>query len=152
MSFSSVSTDWLLLSLRLIFIVIIYFFLYQIARLTTRELLILAKTGESATPVRRSGARLVLIDPSETLLKSGTGFPLESSTLVGRRSGCTVVLDDPSVSAEHAELERTGDGWLLHDLGSTNGTFVNDEEVAGTHGIADGDIVQFGRVTMRLMC
>lgn len=148
----SFDTDWLLLSLRLIFIVILYFFLFQIVRLTTRELSLLAKTSESASTTRRNTARLVLIDPAETLLRTGTGFPLEPTTLVGRRPDCTIVLDDSFVSAEHAELERTRDGWLLHDLGSTNGTFVNEEEVTGTRGIDDGDIVQFGRVTMRLVC
>jgi hypothetical protein len=148
----SFSTDWFLLSLRLIFIVILYFFLYQIVRLTTRELSLLAKTSESAAPARRNTARLVLIDPAETLLRSGISFALEPTTLVGRRPGCTIVLDDSFVSAEHAELERTGDGWLLHDLGSTNGTYVNDQEVSGTLSIDDGDIVQFGRVTMRLVC
>jgi pSer/pThr/pTyr-binding forkhead associated (FHA) protein len=148
----SFDTDWLLLSLRLIFIMILYFFLYQIVRLTTRELSILAKTSESTSTTRRNAARLVLIDPAETLLRSGTGFTLEPTTLVGRHPGCTIVLDDSFVSAEHAELERTHEGWLLHDLGSTNGTFVNDQEVAGTRGIGDGDIVQFGRVTMRLVC
>lgn len=153
-STSSIDTDWFLLSLRLIFIVVLYFFLYQILRLTTRELSVLASISRSdpAPATRRGTARLILIDPAETLLREGTGFPLEPSTLVGRHPDCTIMLDDSFVSAEHASIERTADGWLLRDLGSTNGTFVNDQDVIGTRGISDGDIVQFGRVTMRLVC
>jgi hypothetical protein len=148
----SFSTDWLLLSLRLIFIVILYFFLYQIVRLTSRELAVLARASETSASSRRPTARLILVDPAETGLRPGTGFPLNPRTLVGRHPESTIVLDDTFVSATHAQVELASEGWLVHDLGSTNGTFVNNQQVIGVSSIGDGDIVQFGRVTLRLVC
>jgi|SRR5215211_5714679 len=148
----SISVDWVLLFLRLLFVVVLYFFLYQIVRLTTRELAILAQQDASAQPARRVVGRLVVVDPAETILPIGTGFPLTPRTLVGRHPGSDVVLDDTFVSAEHAELEADDSGWVLRDLGSTNGTFVNGREVIGTTDIADGDVVQFGRVKLKLVC
>jgi hypothetical protein len=148
----SISTDWLLLFLRLVFVVVLYFFLYQIVRLTTRELAILAQQDAAPPTSRRVIGRLVVVDPAETVLPVGTGFALTALTLVGRRPGSDVVLDDSFVSAEHAELEVADLGWLLRDLGSTNGTFVNGHEVIGTTAVGDGDVVQFGRVKLKLVC
>lgn len=148
----SISTDWFLLFLRLVFVVVLYFFLYQIVRLTTRELAILAQQDAVPQASRRVIGRLVIVDPAETVLPIGTGFSLTALTLVGRRPGSDIVLDDTFVSAEHAELEYADQGWLLRDLGSTNGTFVNGHEVIGTTAVGDGDVVQFGRVKLKLVC
>jgi len=49
---------------------------------------------------------------------------------VGRVAGCTVILDDPAVSREHARVERRDGGWWLTDLGSSNGTYLNGERLA----------------------
>jgi len=148
----SMSTDWVLLFLRLLFVAILYFFLYQVVRLTTRELVLLAREDAQPPPGRRAVGRLVVVDPAETSLPIGVGLPLMPVTLVGRHPNCTVVLDDTFVSAEHAQLEATSQGWLLRDLGSTNGTFVNGQLVVGTTDVGDDDIVQFGRVRLKLMC
>ena len=56
---------------------------------------------------------------------------------------------DSSISRHHARLKRTDDGLMIEDLGSTNGTFLNDERV--TAAIArDGDVVRFGNVAYRV--
>ena len=148
----SISTDGLLLLLRLLFVVILYFFLYQIVRLTARELAVLAERDPQRPAARRAVGRLIVVDPAETSFPVGAGFPLMPLSVMGRHPNCTVVLDDTSVSAEHAELEATGEGWLLRDLGSTNGTFVSGRMVVGTTHVDDGDVVQFGRVKLKLMC
>lgn len=49
----------------------------------------------------------------------------ENHWLIGRSPECQLLVEHPSVSAKHCELQRTEQGWLLKDLGSTNGTFVN---------------------------
>jgi HD-GYP domain-containing protein (c-di-GMP phosphodiesterase class II) len=68
---------------------------------------------------------------------------------VGRREGCEVGLDAPSISRFHAELTPTGRGWVVSDLGSTNGTFLNGARV-GRVGevIKEGDVLQFGSICM----
>lgn len=57
-------------------------------------------------------------------------FPLSKSpTIIGRDRGCDIPIDRTEVSRRHAELVRHGDGWLLRDLKSSNGTFVDDERI-----------------------
>jgi len=54
-------------------------------------------------------------------------------------------LQDPSVSRPHARMERVKDGWILHDLDSSNGTMINDVPVKGEgRPLQDGDTITFG--------
>ena len=70
---------------------------------------------------------------------------------VGRLEGCDLRLSHDSVSRVHAELFRDGgDGWLLRDLGSTNGTQVNGSRIIGTVAVRPGDRVVFGSSAFRL--
>jgi len=67
----------------------------------------------------------------------------EEYTTIGRSNDCDVVLPDRQVSRQHAGIERDDGGYLLHDLGSKNGTFVNGEKVEGEpHRLHDGDEIQ----------
>lgn len=63
--------------------------------------------------------------------------------VVGRLAGCDVCLEDKNVSREHAAFVAEGLGWAVHDLDSTNGTFVNGERVTRIR-LRDGDEVQVG--------
>jgi hypothetical protein len=69
---------------------------------------------------------------------------------IGRTRDCDLCLTDLSVSRLHAELVRTGDGWLLNDLGSHNGTRLNGWLVRETVPVRGGDLVEFGSVTFVL--
>ena len=75
----------------------------------------------------------------------GKRFQLEESTLtVGRTQDATVRLHDTEVSRAHAELIRKGDTYVLRDLGSSNGSFVNGQ-AASERELVSGDQIQFGR-------
>jgi hypothetical protein len=100
----------------------------------------------STTTAERLGlpsarARLVVLDAS--------GAPRDHISIsdgpvtIGRVSTNDVVLSDPNVSRHHAELRREGDAWLLVDLGSTNGTLVNDKPTR-SHELSHGDRLRFG--------
>ncbi|HET8648147.1 MAG TPA: FHA domain-containing protein, partial [Vicinamibacteria bacterium] len=71
----------------------------------------------------------------------------EGSLLVGAAPDCGLRLDHPTVSRRHARLEVRGDEVELTDLGSSNGTRVNDRAVQ-QHAIQPGDTIAFGRVTL----
>lgn len=89
-----------------------------------------------ATP---DGARLVLdtaAGPCATVLQG------PRATL--GRTGADVVLDDPTVSRLHAVVAEVSGGWVLEDLGSRNGTYVNGRRVAGPVALRDGDVVRLG--------
>jgi pSer/pThr/pTyr-binding forkhead associated (FHA) protein len=62
---------------------------------------------------------------------------------IGRLSTNDVVLADSNVSRRHAELRRSGEGWHLVDLGSTNGTAVNGRPIS-EHSLVHGDRITIG--------
>lgn len=70
-------------------------------------------------------------------------------TRVGRREGNDWVLQDASVSGSHCEVERAAGGFLIRDLGSTNGTKVNSEPVKDKS-LFRNDIIQIGEVPVML--
>jgi FHA domain len=63
---------------------------------------------------------------------------------IGKGTGNDVVLDDPTVSRLHASLEMFTEGWCVTDLGSSNGTFVNNGRIWGAHRLRHGDEVRIG--------
>jgi nucleotide-binding universal stress UspA family protein len=71
-----------------------------------------------------------------------------SVTTLGRNADCSVTLADPRASRHHAEIRSTGDGFLLTDLSSMNGTVVNGETVH-ERVLHDGDQIAVGATVMR---
>jgi pSer/pThr/pTyr-binding forkhead associated (FHA) protein len=75
----------------------------------------------------------------------GTSFTLSSDvTTIGRGDFADVVLDDVTVSRNHAEIRHTPEGWQLRDVGSLNGTYVNRERIDEIV-LSGGDEVQIGK-------
>ncbi len=64
--------------------------------------------------------------------------------MVGRGHGADLHLDEPVVSGLHAALRHQHGGWLVRDLGSRNGVFVNGDRITGEAPLAEGDRVGFG--------
>ncbi|HKA87322.1 MAG TPA: GGDEF domain-containing protein [Haliangiales bacterium] len=69
---------------------------------------------------------------------------------VGRRRDLDLPIDVDSVSRRHARFFRNGDEWWLEDLQSTNGTYVNDEQISRRR-LEDGDIVRFGEAVSKFL-
>jgi hypothetical protein len=69
---------------------------------------------------------------------------------IGRDMACDMVLPHPTVSRWHAGLKREDTGWVLDDLGSTNGTRLNGWRVRAAVPVRDGDLVSFGAATFVL--
>ncbi len=65
---------------------------------------------------------------------------------VGRTEESAIEIADASVSTNHAELVQSGSTYTLSDVGSTNGTRINGEPLAGAHQLQPGDRIRFGKV------
>lgn len=89
-----------------------------------------------------SGAGSLLLPTGERVVLG------EHTVSIGRNPDCTIVLADPNVSRQHAEIRPRGTGFVLVDLGSTNGTKANGAKVS-QHELSDGDELSFGNTKMR---
>jgi len=69
------------------------------------------------------------------------------TAIIGRAVECDVVITSSRVSREHARLHLEGRRWYLEDLGSTNGTFLNDERILRSMELRDGDHITIGELT-----
>ena len=86
-------------------------------------------------------ARIILEHKGQVL----EDFALHKGSLtLGRRKDNTVVLVDPQVSAYHARIDKRGSDYILTDLQSTNGTFVNNLKIF-SHRLGHGDRIRIGR-------
>lgn len=83
-------------------------------------------------------------------LGGGDPIPLlKARILIGRRSGCDVVLDFPNVSSQHCQLELTNGFWFIRDLNSRNGIKVNGER-CDSHWLQPGDEVSIAKHVFRI--
>lgn len=86
-------------------------------------------------------ARLVLMFNKQVIKE----YPfLEDNVTVGRNEDNTIAIENLAVSGYHARIDKTGSDFILTDLQSTNGTFVNDKKVV-THKLSHGDNVIIGK-------
>jgi hypothetical protein len=145
-----IQDGWLLAFLRLLFIGLIYLFLFLVLRATVRELNVAAR-AMNVDEGRAARTALAVIDPAESALRPGAAIALEPVTNIGRADRSTIVVDDPHVSARHAELRFERGQWWLRDLGSSNGTMLNGEPVRAVVGVRAGDVIQCGRVRFRFV-
>jgi pSer/pThr/pTyr-binding forkhead associated (FHA) protein len=77
--------------------------------------------------------------------ETGQQINLESgSLLIGRDPACNLVINDVEVSRRHARLLAQSDGYALEDLGSTNGTFVNEQRIKGVVPLKPGAVIRLG--------
>jgi FHA domain len=143
-----ISYDWTFLGLRVGFAGLLYYFLWQIGRIMMRDL-----RGASVQPSRKRqrAAKLIVIDPALSNLSAGASYAIRAKSTIGRHSDCSIAIEEPTLSAVHARFETRDSAWYVTDMDSTNGTFVNGRTVRGSVYIETDDIVQFGRMTFKLV-
>lgn len=101
-------------------------------------------------PLDEGEACLVLIYPSGPDM--GKRFPLSKDEVVlGRGGDCDILVDRDSVSRRHARVYRDGHNWMVEDLGSTNGSYVNDQPVQGAPPLRDSDFLKIGTAIFKFL-
>jgi hypothetical protein len=146
--------DPVAVALKFGFLAVLYLFLLWMARSALKDLRRSAAeapgpaadaTGmrTAGSPVRPGGTPKLRVG-SGAGLKVGAAYDLSEGALLGRGDGADIVLEDSFASSRHARLVPHGDVIVLEDLGSTNGTYLNDEPLRGPQPLHPGDRIRIG--------
>jgi len=140
-------------------LVLLYFFVFRAVRSVAtdvagrrRERATSQMRPPAAAPARASkGGRpptqVVVHDPDAPKPRT---VRLSGSAQIGRADGCAIRLSDTYVSQMHARLYGQDGSWYVEDLGSTNGTFLNDRKVVQPVEVRAGDVVKVGKTVLEL--
>ena len=156
-------SDLVVLALKLGFIALLWLFILFTGnvirtdlfgrKVSAAELAPAAQPGAapSAPPVKLSRRQAKKLPKSLVVThgrQAGLTLPLGDALLIGRSPDCQLVLDDDYVSTRHAQITRTASGYQVEDLGSTNGSLVNNQRVTTPTAFGIGDTLRIGRTLM----
>jgi pSer/pThr/pTyr-binding forkhead associated (FHA) protein len=153
---ASTTYESVLLVLKIAFLVLLYLFIWRIVRTAARDLrlpqesfiLRPALAGGPIGQASRPGRLVVIVSP---VLELGEEHELNSSPItVGRGGQNDLALEnDEFASARHVRIEPRRDGVWVHDLGSTNGTYVNGIRIDRPRKLVQGDLIRVGETELR---
>src|SRR5215207_205037 len=153
-------------ALKLAFLAVLYLFLLWVVRSASKDLrrthdagaapmaaVPLGSHDPDATGLHRADSVVVLdqgVDGEPRLVvdrasghPEGIAYSLEHGATLGR-GDVEIRLEDPFASTQHARIERQGSVLVLEDLGSTNGTLLNEEPLTGPQPLHHGDRIRIG--------
>lgn len=129
--------------LKILFIVLLFVFLWQIARSIRLHI-----GGGPSTPRGRGPSELVVLRGE---VEQGNRVKLRGSGhTVGRSQDADIIINDPYASDFHARVSAQNGQTRVEDLGSTNGTYVNGRRITAPTGVVKGDTVQIGKTMLEV--
>lgn len=143
--------------LKILFLALLYFFVYRALHAVVVGLrggpARTAAPTPRAQPVRgrkpsaKAPRSVVVIDEHGS---KGKTISLDGTLQIGRAGACQIKLPDTYVSSFHARIFRRDGGWFVEDLGSTNGTYLNQRRVTAPAELRAGDRLRIGKTTLEL--
>jgi pSer/pThr/pTyr-binding forkhead associated (FHA) protein len=132
---------------------LLFLFVWRSMRWVVRGLTVEAgasrRRGRSQeTPPPTPAPSTLLIHPADG--GRATTAKVTASMTIGRGSDCELRIEDTYASNQHARLFGRNGAWYVEDLGSTNGTFVNDQRLAAPARVEPGDKIRIGTTVMEL--
>ncbi|MBZ9636850.1 FHA domain-containing protein [Clostridium sp. FP1] len=122
-------------------IAVIYLIIIFALRIMYKDI----KGGAKKKPVIKKTMGLEVIERGENFnLRVGAVIPLNDGLSVGRKADNLLILGDKYVSSQHARIYRKNTDYILQDLGSTNGTLMNNKKVKDRVVIKKGDEIKIG--------
>ena len=149
-------SDLVVAAIKIVFLVLLWIFIALVADVIRKDMFG-RKVTASSLPAPEKSRRKRGKDafPSRFSVSQGAqqglSVPLEPTINLGRAADSTFFLDDDYASARHAQLiQRDKRTWVVTDLGSTNGTYVNGQRLTSPVAITLGDVIRIGKTLMRL--
>jgi pSer/pThr/pTyr-binding forkhead associated (FHA) protein len=140
-----------------LFLLLLYLFVARAVRAVVRDVAQAprpVKAAVAARPSAPTAPRKSRARPREIVVHAPDGrprvIPLDAEIRFGRAPSCTVVLSDTYASEQHARIYQQGEDWLLADMGSTNGTFLNQAKVTAPAPLAPGDQLGIGKTVVEV--
>jgi len=136
-----------MLIVRIVLAGLLYGFLVMLFWLLWQDLRAAARVNEART---QTLGRLVVMESEAPTVSAGAAFPLLPVTSLGRAPTNTAPLPDDACSLEHALLYYRENQWWLEDLGSRNGTRLNQAVIAAPTPVLPGDVIGIGRLRLKI--
>ncbi len=134
---------------------LLYFFIYRAVRAVVVD--VSGRRPVRSTEPRAAAGRAARggRPPSSVVVHSAEGhklgtFRLSGPLQIGRDASCDIALEDTYVSQEHASLSARDGTWFVEDLGSTNGTYLNDRRLTAPAPVHAGDVLRVGKTVLEL--
>ena len=141
--------------LKVVFLAILYFFIYRAIRSVVVDLRPAGRTPAGrerqrpAVKAKGKGGKaprtVVVLDERGSKVDS---VRLDGTLQVGRADACQLQLSDTYASSFHARIYSSDGSWFVEDLGSTNGTYLNQRRITAPAEVRAGDKVRIGKTTL----
>ncbi|MGZ3637284.1 MAG: FHA domain-containing protein [Ktedonobacterales bacterium] len=139
----------ILLALRIGLVAILYLVILQVVAVSRRDLKRAVIAPTSATRARAVVGHLIVVDSGSTTLVPGSRLDIEPITTLGRAPTNSVVLESTYVSTEHTRILYKDKSLWVEDMGSRNGTLVDQRPVTEPTAVSPGSILQVGDVRFK---
>ncbi|HJE51759.1 MAG TPA: FHA domain-containing protein [Tessaracoccus flavescens] len=150
-------SDLIVAAIKVVFLVLLWLFILFVANVIRTDMFgrRVPASSLTAVPADRGRGKKRSKLPTRFAItagpQQGTSVPVEPTINLGRAADSTLLLDDDYASARHAQLvQKDATTWLISDLASTNGTYVNGKLVTEPTKVTTGDVVRIGKTLMRL--
>lgn len=152
-------SDLIVAAIKVVFLAVLWLFIFFVADVIRRDVwgrrVPVGAVQAPAPTATTANSRPKDPTPTRFLVTAGDqqGLEVPATDVInlGRAPDSSFLLEDDYASARHAQLVRHDDQtWIVNDLGSTNGTYVNGQRVVEPTAITSGDVVRIGKTFMRL--
>lgn len=138
--------------LKIVFLALLYFFIYRAIRSVIVDLRppTRSQAGRAQPAIKSKGGgkaprSVVVVDESGSKVET---LRLDGTLQVGRAEACQIRLPDTYASAFHARIFSRDGSWFVEDLGSTNGTYLNQRRITSPAELRAGDKIRIGKTTL----